>query len=378
MRYTLSILAIAGLAACSPEEPNEPALSVPSTYEFTRNNESTVAYGGQIDRQAMMAELSTTMKGGVDNALDYDMLVDMYENQNNPFADADLNTSGKSLSSKTSASPTHTFDQGATINYFKGWMQAAVTASENPATAADGVAGVISNSDNSKRYLVDERGVEYVQVIEKGLMGAIFMDQMVNNYLTPAKLDVENDATNADPYTSMEHHWDEAYGYFTLVQDLNLDPSVSQERGYWGRYIVGLENNFGLASDMYYAFRKGRAAIVAKDYDSRDEVISTITDGMEQTTYLKALGYLNKGATALNSGEAAVAFHALSEGVGFIYSLRYIASEKVTAAQSDAWIETLIQGNGFWSGDIQTRIETVKTAIGNTFNLSEAIVDGSH
>ncbi|NVK27667.1 MAG: DUF4856 domain-containing protein [Flavobacteriia bacterium] len=378
MRYTLSILAIAGLAACSPEEPNEPALSIPSTYEFTRNNESTVSFGGQIDRQAMMAELSSTLKGGVDNALDYDLLVDMYENTNNPFSDEALNTSGKSLSSKTSASATHSFDQGATINFFKGLMQEAATASANSSTASDGVAGVISNSDNSKRYLVDGRGLEYVQVIEKGLMGAVFMDQMVNNYLTSLKLDVDNDIANADPYTSMEHHWDEAYGYFTIVQDLAVDATSAQSRGYWGNYIVGLESNFGLATDIYYAYRKGRAAIVAKDYEVRDAQIPAISNGMEQATYLKALGYLNKGAANLGNNEAASAFHHLSEAVGFIYSLRYVASEKVSAADSDAWIQTLIDGNGFWSGDIQTRIDTVKTAIGNAFDLSEAIVDGSH
>lgn len=378
MRYTLAALSLTALVACTPEEEPTPSLAVPSTYEFTRNGVSTVSYSGQIARQEMLRELSNEMKRGVENTLDADHLIDMYENTNDPFSNPDLNSSGKSLSSKTSASAAHVFNQGSTINYFKGWMQAAASASAANATAADGTAGVIQNNDGTKKYLVNESGVEYVQLIEKGLMGAVLMDQTVNNYLTALKLDVDNTAENANPYTTMEHHWDEGYGYFTIQQDLELDYSVSQDRGFWGRYLVGLEENFGIAGEMYYAFRKGRAAIVAEDYDTRDAQIPAITDGFEEATYLKALGYLNKGAANLNAGNAAAAFHELSEGLGFIFSLRYAASGTVSAAQSDEWIEDLSSGSGFWSGDIQARIEQVKTEIGATYSLPQTIVDGSH
>ncbi|NVK05638.1 MAG: DUF4856 domain-containing protein [Flavobacteriia bacterium] len=378
MRYTLAALSLTAFVACTTEEEPTPTLSIPTTYEFNRDGVSTVSFGGQIARQDMLRELSTEMKSGVENTLDADHLFDMYENTNSPFSDADLNTSGKSLSTKTSASAIHVINQGNTINFFKGWMQAAATASAANATAADGTAGVIQNTDGTKKYLVNEQGVEYVQLIEKGLMGAVFMDQTVNNYLTTLKLDVDNTPENGNPYTDMEHHWDEGYGYFTVQQDLELDYSVSQDRGFWGRYIVGLEAEFGLADQIYYAFRKGRAAIVAGEYDTRDEQIAPIAEGFEEATYLKALGYLNKGAADLSSGNAAAAFHELSEGLGFIYSLRFGTSGKVSAAQSDEWIEDLTTGSGFWSGDILSRIEQVKTEIGTAYQLPQTIVDGSH
>lgn len=378
MRYTLGIVAIAALTACTPEEEPQASITVPTTYEFERNGVSTVSFGGQITRQAMLRELSSTLKAGVDNTLSYDLLEDMYENTNAPFSDPALNTSGKALASKTSASPAHVFDQGTTINWFKALLQEAATTSASGDVAADGTAGIIQNQDGSKRYLVNAQGLEYVQVFEKGLMGAVFMDQMVNNYLTGLKLNVDNDPANGTPYTDMEHHWDEAYGYFSIQQDFSTDPAISQDRGYWGGYMVGLEQEFGLASDLYYSLRRGRAAIVAQDYDERDAEIPTIASAMEEATYLKALGYLNKGAADLNNGDAAAAFHHLSEGVGFIYSLRYVQSENVTPAMSDQWIQDLTSGSGFWSGDIQTRIESVKTEIGTTYNLSQAIIDGSH
>ncbi len=379
MRYTALAISLLALTACTPEDDTPGnSLSVPTTYSFERGGESTVSFSGQIARQAMLAELSATVKSGVDQTLDYQDLVDMYENNNAPFSDPDLNTSGKSLSSKTSASPKFVFDQGNTINWFKGWLQGAADASATSNTAADGTAGVVSNTDGSKRYLVDERGVEYIQVFEKGLMGAVMLDQTVNNYLTDLKLDVDNDPANGDPYTDMEHHWDEGYGYFTLQQDLELDPSISQNRGLWSHYMVGLDAEFGVATDTYYAFRKGRAAIVAQDYDVRDAQIPTIVTALEEACYLKALGYLNKGANFLTNGDAASGFHALSEGIGFLHSLRYAASETVSPAKSDEIIETLISGNGFWAGDIQTRIENVKTELQQLYGLSEEVTDGSH
>lgn len=378
MRYTLPLLSLGLLVACSPEEDPTPSHSVPETYEFTRDGESTVSFTGQIQRQTMLGELSSMIKSGTDNTLDYQTLVNMYENNDNPFSDAELNASGKSLSSKTSASATHVFDQGTTINWFKAILQGAATASTATAEASAGSAGVISNSDGSRNYLVSEAGLEYAQVVEKGLMGAVFMDQMVNNYLTSLKLDVDNDPSAVTGYTDMEHHWDEAYGYLTIVQDYNTDASVSQNRGYWGRYLVGLEEDFNIASDLYLAFRTGRQAIVDKKYDKRDAQIPTIAEGMESATYIKALSYLNKGAAKLNAGDAAVAFHELSEGVGFIFSLRYTADETVSAQQSDNWINTLISGDGFWSGDIQTRIDSVKTEIGTAFNLSSDIINGTY
>lgn len=380
MRYTLSILAFGALVACSPEEdtPGTPVSTTPETYEFTRGGVSTVNISGQVIRQNMLAELSNEIKSGTSATLDYQTLVDMYENTNNPFSDTELNTSGKSLSSKTSASPIHSFDQGTTINWFKAIMQDAADASAASTTASAGVAGVISNTDGSRNYLVAANGLEYAQIVQKGMMGAVLMDQMVNNYLTDLKLNVDNDPANGNPYTDMEHHWDEGYGYFSKVQDYSADESVSQDRGFWGGYLLELEEDFHYASDVYLAFRTGRQAIVEEDYTERDNQITIIADGMEQATYIKAISYLNKGAQSLAANNAAVAFHQLSEGVGFIYSLRFTASETISPSQSDALINELLAGDGFWEGDIQARITSVRNQIGTAFNVSNDILEGTY
>jgi hypothetical protein len=102
-------------------------------------------------------------------------------------------------------------------------------------------------------------------------MGAAFMDQIVNNYLSKNKLDegtskVNNTnkiVENGKTYTTMEHTWDEAYGYIYGVDGTK----------FWSSYIdqVNADVDFNtLKADIDLAFRTGRAAIVANDYVTRD------------------------------------------------------------------------------------------------------------
>src|SRR5690606_26208589 len=100
---------------------------------------------------------------------------------------------------------------------FVAWLADAATASESgEETATEGFAGI---ADGSR--LVDGNGLEIQQVIEKSLMGACFLDQVLNNYLSDAVLNEASNIENNDNevleegknYTTMEHKWDEAYGY---------------------------------------------------------------------------------------------------------------------------------------------------------------------
>ena len=98
--------------------------------------------------------------------------------------------------------------------------------------ASEGVSGQITTSSGST-YQVDAKGLEIDQAFIKGLMGAMVGDQMTNNYLTATKLDGDgttNDTNGlgAGEYTSMEHYWDEGYGYLY---------------GYNNEHVGGTDNN---------------------------------------------------------------------------------------------------------------------------------------
>ena len=73
----------------------------------------------------------------------------------------------------------------------------------------------------SIRY-VNEKGLEYNQAFAKSLTWCISeLIKYVTNYLSSAVLDAGDNVTNNDndvlvdgkDYTTMEHKWDEAFGY---------------------------------------------------------------------------------------------------------------------------------------------------------------------
>jgi hypothetical protein len=61
------------------------------------------------------------------------------------------------------------------------------------------------------------------------MMGAAFMDQIVNNYLSKNKIGRNKQVNNTNKivengktYTTMEHTWDEAYGYIWRRWDFGV------------------------------------------------------------------------------------------------------------------------------------------------------------
>jgi hypothetical protein len=366
----LLVISVIFVSCKDDKDPVKPELQVPPTYDFARDNRSSVNYAGQIHRQNMLKEIAaylatfTSSDIGSHYQFTADKLINMYENTNSPFTDASLTfVLDKRLSDKTSASPAHVAHQGTTINWFKGILEDAASAATHSRPATPGSSGVLGTTN---KYLVSEKGVEYSQLFQKALMGACFMDQAVNNYLTDAKLINNDQVVAGENYTTMEHSWDEAYGYFSKVNDFKLEGT--QDRGFWGGYFVGLETSHQLASKTYTAFRRGRAAIVAKDYSERDKQRAIIRQNFEEACLIKALHYLGESKKKISANNIPSAFHELSEGLGFIYSLQYAPSGKVTAAKAEQWLNTLTTGQGFWSSDINTKITTVKTELANLYS----------
>jgi len=175
---------VLGLALTSCDK-DKSELEVPATYEFLRDGVTTVSYSGQTTRIAMAEELASAL-------LDFDKSEALIKGQ------------------------------------IESWITKqvqAVGAGSNQ-IAAPGVPGQIA--DGTSPRFVGFNGLEYNQAATKSLIGALMVDQMLNNYLSTAVLDdtdniSDNDSgvTVADkPYTNMEHKWDEAYGYlFGCIQE---------------------------------------------------------------------------------------------------------------------------------------------------------------
>jgi hypothetical protein len=110
----------------------------------------------------------------------------------------------------------------------------------------------------------------------------------------------------------------------------------------------------------------GRAAIVNNDKAALQAQALFIRTQFEKAIAGAALGYLDKWKTGATDAARA---HAIGEGTGFIYSLRFATIHQADAAFSDALLETLIGSpNGFWDLDV-AKINAVSDAIKGKFNL---------
>lgn len=400
MKYSALYLPLLTLAliGCSSDEdgsnpPDDNQVIPPANYVFERDNATTVSFSGQTTRILMAEELIDAMKD-FDNLTKAD-LMSMYDHQEgaNDFSDPDLNASNKNMRSKTAASADYfstNATESATIkSTFDGYIatQADVVTPNRNVEAEPGVAGQIADG-NSTRY-VDARGLEMDQLLGKGTIGALMADQMLNNYLSTAVLDegtnvADNDAdvlAEDKNYTTMEHKWDEAYGYLYGTSESGSDPNatIGEDDSFLNKYVGRVEDDpdfAGIAAEIYDAFKLGRAAIVAKNYELRDEQAAIIREKVSEVIAIRAVYYLQQGKNGVEAGDMGAAFHDLSEGFGFIYSLRFTqdsatGSSYFSRNEVDGMITSLLGDglNGLWDVTPGT-LDAVSNDIADRFDFT--------
>ena len=398
-------LAVIGMVAslimtsCSSDDDNNQGASIeePATYTFVREGASSVSFGGQTTRIKMAEEFSSALK---DSGLTEDQLRAIYNHVEgaSDFSDADLNASSKNLFSKTAASKD--FFESNTANAaliratFVNWISAQATEvfPNWEIEAAPGTAGQIARGSNTA--YINAKGLELNQVIAKSLIGGLMTDQMLNNYLSPAVLDAGDNVTENDAgtvaeagktYTVMEHKWDEAYGYLygLSVDASNPNATIGDDDSFLNKYVgkVDGDDDFkGTAAAIFDALKLGRAAIVAKNYTVRDQQAQIIRENISKVIAIRAVHYLQGGKSLLNPADMGPAFHDLSEGYGFVYSLQFTRKPNstesyFTKAEVDALLEDLMNDgeNGLWNVEAATLdaiSETIASKFG--FNVDQA------
>ncbi|NQX84391.1 MAG: DUF4856 domain-containing protein [Flavobacteriaceae bacterium] len=395
-KVLFSVLALGVLfTSCESDDSNggDSGVVAPATYSFQRDEATSVSYGGQTTRIAMAEELIDEM---VVNTNSEDKLLGMFDHSEgeSDFVDAanlGLNASDKSVKSKIAASEdffsANTTDSNEIKEDFEDWIgnQVEDVFDNWDQTAVAGEAGNIQeNGGGSVRY-VNEKGLEYDQAVAKSLIGALMVDQMLNNYLSTAVLDAgenrtdnDNDVLDGDNnYTTMEHKWDEAFGYL-YGADNATSPALGAD-SFLNKYLsrVDSDSDFsGIAEEIYNAFKLGRAAIVAKNYTVRDEQANIIREHVSKIIAIRAVYYLQAGKTAKADGDNGAAFHDLSEGYGFVYGLQFTrqpdtSDSYYTKSEVDAIIEQLMDGNGFWDVSDDT-LDTISNEIASRFGFTVA------
>ena len=356
---------------------------LPEEYSFTRNGLQTVYYTGQTARLNMATEL----KGHMNDASKTKDELDTMFNSGTGFDDSTLDSSGKKVGNKTASSPV----ASATVKpLFDGWIED-FTSNVAPAvnagtTASSGVAGTYQDTKDDgtagRSVKVNAKGFELNQIFSKGLIGAFQLDQIVNNYLSFSKLDGAREDNDNGVYgykndqaenyiTKMEHYWDEGFGYLYGLDTDITNSSIEGQDVLVSKYLKKVDGSSlpGIAQEIYDAFKHGRAAIVAGAYDVRDEQAEIVKSKLSLIIARKAADYLRSGASGITDGKWANAFHALSEGWGFILSLQFTknpttGSPYYTNAEVNGM---LAQIDDFWTlnpADLETMASGIESKVG--------------
>ncbi|WP_298777539.1 DUF4856 domain-containing protein [uncultured Polaribacter sp.] len=376
------------LFSCSNNETPIIITEAPATYAFERDGVSTVDFNGQTTRIQMGAEFVSALKVTTETIATLNAKFAHAEGDSD-FTDADLNASSKNLRSKTAASTdfyaANTTDATEIKAQFDTWIAAQVNDvfPNWSVNASSGVAGVIQEAGGGSDRYVTAQGLELNQMINKSLIGALMVDQILNNYLSTAVLDAGTNVADNDSdtvvtdktYTTMEHKWDEAFGYLYGNEADVTAPALNTD-SFLNKYLSRVEGDSdfsGIASDIYDAFKLGRAAIVAKDYTTRDAQAEILKEKISEIIGIRAVYYLQQAKSTLGTDNAS-AFHDLSEGLGFVYSLQFTRQPNsdlpyFTKSEVDAFINTLLAGNGFWDLTDDT-LDEISTTIAAKFNFT--------
>ncbi len=267
----LMALAVAGCDSDAVDRTPE-ALVVPSTYTFESRfvaGQSSVAYDGQILRHVLIEDLKSyigsltaqidgaqfapTTPTEVVTAFDYYFRFD--SDVSGPDAvrltttpaaaqtTYDAISKGKDLVSKIAGNDTSTDYADFKNGGFSGWSDAAIathggsiTSPEGLVTAffatigkqaTDRVDGIIPEGTDGKPLpvYVTATGLDVRELTQKFLVGAIAFHQAADDYLDDAQADKGLRVSNLAPtdpnvrFTALEHHWDEAFGYFGAAAD---------------------------------------------------------------------------------------------------------------------------------------------------------------
>jgi len=354
-KLILPVLSIALLTSCGDKDKDENAkvsegYKVPTTYNF-----KNVSYSGQTDRLNMLKELTSYIKTGhsVNTTLDADVLNAMYANEGHTWS-SDAFPNGqptKDLKSKT-------YEEARTdiVALFDS-----IAKYSGKDGGENGQAGLVTGAERT--ILVDANGMEYAQLIDKGIMGSCFYYSATSSYLSDNKIGdaVDNTTVIDGKGTAKEHHFDEAFGYFGAPIDF---PSNVEGLGAWAKYCNKMDAVAG-TNKIMDSFLKGRAAISNKDKSDQNDAVADIKMQWEKVSAATAIHYLND---AIKAADTADKLHVLTEAYAFIKALEYNVDGSIKAAKIDEVLKSL--GDNFWN-TTNSKIEEARNILATAAELND-------
>ncbi|MBS9766566.1 MAG: DUF4856 domain-containing protein [Flavobacteriaceae bacterium] len=215
---------------------------------------------------------------------------------------------------------------------------------------------------------VDEKGVIVSEVFKGMIIGAIYLDKILNEHLDERYFDDENlrkDHENVvlpegRNYTELEHHWDLAYGYFQFLK------SLPQANG-----VPVLKYS---EQKLYGAFVQGRIELNRYRYDDMKVQLKIIREELSRVVAIRIIDYLIGVNTIVNLKEdnGSDAFMFLSKAYGLIYALQFTRNAEGNKYFTYEQIQDILNqfrgGNGFWDTERLLGDESVNGSVENIAN----------
>lgn len=254
--------------------------------------------------------------------------------------------------------------------------------------ASEGDSFQVSNGTSSVETIdaayITEEGLDLNQLINKVLIGALSFSQASADYLRSDRAGEGIKADNTQPksgknYTALEHHWDEAFGYFGAARDYlsyadsdiwnrqkKIKPSIDTN----GDSLIdlGSEKNFGVSvnaakidiasasgsvdftNDIFKALITGRHLIVERPRGYEAAIVDLANSAIanwEKVIAATVIHYINFTVNEMNeygqvdaSGKPKYSFasHAKfwSEMKAYALAFQFNPNSAVTSAQFDS------------------------------------------
>ena len=288
------------LAACGSS--SDDGVNYPSTYEFAsklEEGQSSVKFTGQAARQILIGEMKNatgngevttdelfTIYNGGSSALKEDNIYDTDGGTGTPiyisapegftlvqgnYTDVLTGAGSKKLSDKIAGC-----DNNLSAPQFIGWDMTGLLvgcASEDADYHDAPHSLMLTWIKASAAGNVDtDLGLNYQQLFQKFLLGSVAFSQTAEDYLNTKNL-VNNDNSVAkgddDPFTELEHSWDEGFGYFGASSDyLSIADAT----------IKGKVNHSDVNKDGEIDLLKGEYNYGLAQYASKHDVLTGTTD----------------------------------------------------------------------------------------------------
>lgn len=349
--FSLSVL----LFSCSDDTgsnpPDKKEYDIPETYNF-----ENVDFSGQLTRMEMVEEMRKIISDAIkdETAISAGVLQSMFENQGTPFLKDSLNKSDKNLYTKTDLTRQSFFE-----GYFRDMNNVSTTN-----IAGNNKKGILKTNDGTQTFLVDSVGKEYLTMIEDGLMGACFFYQVAYVYTSDEKIgdNVDNTEVEEGQGTDMQHHWDEAFGYFGAPVDF---PISKENLRYLAKYSNDrdalLSTNNLLMKD---GFIKGRAAINNDDKEGKLEAVTAVRKNWELVLASSAIHHLNLAID--NFDDVALKHHNMTKAWILLWSIQF-NPESNGFRYEDALAKI---GTNFWNTSL-IDLNDAKEILANAYGLEE-------